>query len=108
MIKLIAGKYGPRLLGPGTVLNLDEAEEERLVKRKVAVYIGNDESTDGDGNDKDELKILTVDQLNKFKSKKELIKYAESVGLHDLQEADKKESLVDAIANYLEENFDKE
>lgn len=107
MIKLTAGKYGPKLLGPGTVLNLDVDTEERMVERKVAVYINSDgKNVDNDNSSDMQIMPLSIEQLNKMKSKKELIKYAESVGLHDLNEADKKETLVDAIANYLEEYFE--
>lgn len=112
MIEIIAGKYGPKLLGPGTKLNLDEAVEKRLVNGKVAIYINalKDNVLDDAEDDTEEPKveIKSLEQLQKIRSKKELIQYAESVGLHDLLESDSKDSLVDAIANYLEENFEQE
>jgi len=109
MIKLISGKYGPKLLGPGSILNLSEEDEKRLVNRKVAVYINSETNKDETNKDEtDEIKYLSVEELNKIRSKKELIKYAEKVGLHDLDENEPKDSLVDAIVNYLEENFEQE
>jgi hypothetical protein len=110
MIKLIAGKFGPKLLGPGTILNLDSKDEKRLVDSKVAVYVnsGKQDSDEDEfeGNGSDDLELKTVEQLNKIRAKKDLIEYAESIGLHDLNEADSKESLVAAIVNYQEENFE--
>lgn len=107
MIKLISGKYGPKLLGPGSVLNLSTEDEKRLVDRKVAVYINTD-SNDEKIDENEQLEYKSIEELNKIRSKKDLIKYAEKVGLHDLDENDKKDSLVVAIANYLEENFEQE
>lgn len=105
MIKIICGKYGPRSLGPGTTLNLDKKTEARLVNRGVAVYLnepnsGSDDSVEGGG-----IKLKTEDELKKLKSKKELIKYAESIGQHDLEESNSKEKLISAILDYQEENF---
>ena len=110
MIKIIAGKYGPELQGIGTVLNLDADTEQRMVDRKVAVYINSkgvvvDQNKDG-VNDKIILK--TADELKKIRSKKELIAYAQSIGLHSLEEALSKEALTDEIMNYQEEAFGEE
>lgn len=107
MIKLISGKYGPKLLGPGSVLNLSTEDEKRLVDRKVAVYINTD-SNDEENDDTEQFEYKSIEELNKIRSKKDLIKYAEKVGLHDLDENYTKDSLVVAIANYLEENFEQE
>ena len=103
MIKLTRGRFGPKLLGPGSVLNLDEATEQRLVKGKVAVFVGED-NADDPKTDTD-LGIKTVDQLKKIRSKKGLVKYAESIGLHTLNEEMSMESLIDEIMNYQEEQF---
>lgn len=112
MIQIISGKYGPKLLGPGSVVSLDDATEQRLVDRKVAVFINktNDESNSGssiltDNATKENITVLSEDEIKKIKSKKELIKYAESIGLHDLKETDPKDTLIDAIVNYQEEQF---
>jgi hypothetical protein len=111
MVKIIAGRYGPGLLGPGSVLNLDAATEQRMVERRVAVYINNsdadaDQSDDGLNNNKIILK--TADELKKIRSKKELITYAKTIGLHSLEEALSKEALTDEIINYQEETFGEE
>ncbi|MDF2908366.1 MAG: hypothetical protein K0R34_3687 [Herbinix sp.] len=103
MIKLVRGRYGPKLLGPGSVLNLDEATEQRLVSRKVAVFIGEDDAED---HKEDTGPIIkTAEQVKKIKSKKGLVKYAESIGLHTLNEGMSMESLIDEIMNYQEEQF---
>ncbi len=107
MIKIIAGRYGPGLLGPGTILNLDDATEQRMVDRKVAEYIDNsDLGTTSQNNNA--LILKTDDMIKKIKAKKDLIIYAESIGLHGLEEALSKDALVDAIINYQEETFGKE
>ena len=103
MIKLTRGRFGPKLLGPGSVLNLDEATEQRLVNSKVAVFIGED-NTDDPKTDTD-LGIKSADQIKKIKSKNGLIGYAESIGLHTLNEEMSKESLINEIINYQEEQF---
>lgn len=102
MIKLVRGRYGPKLLGPGTVLNLDEATEQRLVSSKVAVFIGDDADNHNVNTDHG---IKTADQIKKIRSKKGLVEYAASIGLNTLDEASSKESLIDDIINYQEEQF---
>jgi hypothetical protein len=103
MIKLVRGRFGPKLLGPGSTLNLDEVTEQRLVSNKVAVFVGED-GTD-DNNPDTESGIKTAGQIKKIKSKKGLVEYAESIGLHTLNEEMSKESLIDEIINYQEEQF---
>lgn len=103
MIRIISGRYGPKLLGPGTVLNLDPSKEEILVKKKIAVYVGEIGETDTD--DGKEAPFKTFEELKRMRTKKELIEYAQSIGLHTLEEEDKKEVLIDAIANYIEEHL---
>lgn len=104
MIKIIAGKYGPRLLGPGTILNLDADSEQRMVDRKVAVFFDDDQKDDSNGK----LKLKTSEQIEKIKAKKDLVKYGNGIGLHDLDEEMSKETLVNAIINYQEETFREE
>ncbi len=103
MIKLTRGHFGPKLLGPGSVLNLDEATEQRLVNSKVAVFIGEDGTDENKSGT--EPSIKTADQIKKIKSKKGLVDYAVSIGLHTLNEELSKESLIDEIMNYQEEQF---
>lgn len=103
MIKLTRGRFGPKLLGPGSILNLDEATERRLVNSKVAVFIGDDGTDEGESGT--EPGIKTADQIKKIKSKKGLVEYAKSIGLHTLNEEMSKESLIDEIINYQEEQF---
>lgn len=105
MVKLVVGRYGPKLLGPGTILNLDVDTERRLVKKNIAIYV---DCVDNYGNTEDKIEKKSVDELKKIRSKKDLIKYAESIGLHDLKEADSKDALFSAIANYQEENLEEE
>jgi hypothetical protein len=108
MIRLIAGKYGPKLLGPGTVLTLEKVDEQRLVDRKVAVFIDASEKDNKVVTDNVKPIKKTAAEIKKLKSKKELIKYAESIGLHSLEETLSKEALIDDIINYQEENFGEE
>jgi hypothetical protein len=106
MIKLVRGRYGPKLLGPGAILNLDEATEQRLVESKVAVFIGEDGTDESKSGT--EPGIKTADQIKKIKSKKGLIGYAKSIGLHTLNEEMSKESLINEIINYQEEHLGEE
>lgn len=131
MVKIIHGYYGPKLLGPGTLLNLDSKEEEWLVEIGVAVKVTCDtanqksdnaiqeENTsdseqnsietnqqEGESGEEIEMDIKSKEELEKMRSKKQIIEYAESVGFHDLSEDMSKAELVDAVLNYLEENFE--
>jgi hypothetical protein len=106
MIKLVRGRFGPKLLGPGSILNLDKSTEQRLVSSKVAVFVGEDDSEDHNADS--EPGIKTADQIKKIRSKKGLVDYAASIGLHTLDEASSKESLIDAIINYQEEHLGEE
>lgn len=111
MVELIAGRYGPKLLGPGSILNLDAKDEQRLVDRKVAVYI--DRNTSSEESTKthvsnDKLPLKTIADIKKIKSKKELVMYANSIGLQSINEALKKEDIINTIINYQEEKFGEE
>lgn len=130
MIKLIRGKYGPKLLCAGAVITMDEASEKRLVDRKVAVYVNpitNENScnniSEGDGNaslkengvtqeeiyqENITITAKTVEELERMRSKKDIIEYAESIGLQGLSEDAKKDELIEAVLNYIEENFEVE
>lgn len=105
MIRIVSGRYGPKLLGPGSVLSLDSCTEERLVKTKIAEYIENKNDDQDNGSD---IVFKTIEELQKVNSKKKLINYAESIGLHDLDESEPKDYLVNTIANFIEENHGEE
>lgn len=138
MVKLIRGKYGPKLLCAGAVITMDEASEKRLVDRKVAVFVnpvtnGNscDNASKEDGADNQEdgyvnlnengdsqeentnqedvvINAKSEEELGKMRSKKEIIDYAESIGLQGLSEDVKKDELIESVLNYIEENFEVE
>lgn len=123
MIKIVRGKYGPQMHCAGSVISLDEASEKRLVERKVAIYVEQDrvsdtcigknitsESINQDDkvNTNLEIDAKSEEELNKMRSKKEIIDYANSIGLEGLNEELKKDELVNSIINYIEENFDLE
>lgn len=120
MIKIIRGKFSPELLGPGAVVTLDKSSEERLVKRNVAVYVGAEQHTELDEDEipfsyKEESAVneneeqleedvfLPEEEIQKM-SKDDLIMYGNSIGVDDLTDKMKKQELVDAILNYIEEN----
>jgi len=120
MVKIVNGFYGPKLLGPGTVLNLSEADEKRLTKTGVAVYCNcktvsqkmresngntNQENITVD-NEEVEIEIKSEEELNKMRSKKELIEYAESIGCNGLDEDVRKDEIIAIILNYIEENYE--
>ncbi|HAB59393.1 MAG TPA: hypothetical protein DCE48_01540 [Lachnospiraceae bacterium] len=138
MVKLIRGKYGPKLLCAGVVISMDEASEKRLVDRKVAVYVNPvtnskscDNASEEDGGDTQEdsnvdlkengdsqeentnqedvvINAKSEEELGKMRSKKEIIDYAESIGLQGLSEDVKKDELIESVLNYIEENFEVE
>lgn len=105
MIKIIRGRYGPKLLGPGTILNLSQDKEESLIRRKIAIAI-EESKEEMESEDELQYEIKSQEEIEKIRTKKELIKYAKSIGLHELQESDNKEVLVNAIINYQEENLE--
>ncbi len=117
MIKIIAGKYGPKLLGPGTVLELSKEDESRLVNNKVAEYVTDHKSKNddevvsnatADSILSDNEFYLSEDEIKKMKSKQELVDYAASIGLEGMDTDMKKDDLVDAILNFIEENSEEE
>ena len=97
MIKITAGKYGPKLLGKGTILELSQSEEERLVNRGVAEYCD-----DIEGEKLEEV-FKTEDEIRSMK-KSELIEYAKEIGVDGFDEESTKEIMVDSILNFIEEN----
>lgn len=104
MIKIIRGKYGPKLLGPGTILNLDASDEQRLVKSNIAEYVL--DASDDTINEDSEVDVKSMEELQKIRAKKELINYAESIGFHDLDEKTSRKDMIEAILNYQEEELD--
>ena len=112
MIKLTRGRYGKALLPAGTKLTLTEIEEKRLVERKVAEYV-NDEENDNRKNAADingeeiiyddEEVFKTEEEIRSMK-KDELIAYAEEIGIKDFDTKVTKDVMIDAILNYIEEN----
>nr|WP_295681143.1 hypothetical protein [uncultured Lachnoclostridium sp.]DAD78555.1 MAG TPA: hypothetical protein [Caudovirales sp. ctCiv1] len=124
MIKIIRGKYGNKLIPAGTILSLSAPEEQRLVNRKVAVFVcGNDdthlqksgiaavnEKVDVSDEDiettKNEVEIWPEEKIRKLSSKKKIIEYAQSIGLVDLDETMGKDDLVDEVLNYIDENYE--
>lgn len=111
MVELIKGKYSSALLQKGTVLSLSEKEEERLIERKVAVKVKegliNSEATkfDSDVGVSDKVSYITEDEIKKMKSKKEIVEYAASIGLSNLDETEKKDALVNEVLNYVDEKI---
>lgn len=105
MIKIIRGKYGPKLLGPGTILNLDASDESRLVKSNIAEYVV-DESSDDTINEDSEIDLKSMEELQKIRAKTGLINYAESIGFHDLDKETSRKDMIEAILNYQEEELD--
>ena len=99
MIKIIAGKYGPKLLGPDTKLELSQEEEKRLVERKIAIYISENRNEE----ESEEMDYLSEEEIKKMKSKQELIDYAVSIGMEGLNTDMKKEELVNEIENFIDE-----
>lgn len=109
MIEIIRGKYGPKLLGPGTTLNLDDETEKRLVATGIAAYVSqSDDKQSSTDAEKTAIVIKSPEEVKKLKSKKDIISYAESIGLHDLDDSQPKDFLIDSILNYMEENFEQE
>lgn len=113
MIKIVNGYYGPNLLGPGTILTLSKEKEDRLIRNGIAVSVkteyenGSEEHESTNVHDEVlEIDVKSEEELRKLRSKKELIAYAVSIGLHGLNEDAMKEELIKAILNYIEENFE--
>lgn len=108
MVEIIAGKYGTKLLGAGTKLNLSKQEEERLVHRGIAKYCF-DEDASLEENMKNFLKddeddvFKTEDEIRTMK-KAELVEYANEIGISNFNEESTKEIMVDTIMNFIEEN----
>ena len=110
MVEIIAGKYGPKLLGKGEKLNLSSYEEKRLVRRSVARYVDDSETTNtyaSKGGEivtyGDEEVFKTEDEIRGMK-KAELVAYAEEIGMENFDESVTKEEMVDCIMNFIEEN----
>lgn len=124
MIKIIRGKYGQKLSPAGAILSLSDAEEQRLVKRNVAVFVSKSESkaqykdsytpelheTENSKEsveaDEDKVDIWPEEKIRKLSSKKKIIEYANSIGLLDLDDTMGKEYLVIEVLNYIGENYE--
>lgn len=107
MIKIIAGKYGPKLLGAGTILKLSRQDEERLVKRGIAEYCLDEETsleeTIKNLDLEDDEVFKTEDEIRAMK-KIELVEYAKEIGVENFDEESTKDIMIDSILNYIEEN----
>ncbi|BBF41999.1 hypothetical protein lbkm_0681 [Lachnospiraceae bacterium KM106-2] len=118
MIEIVSGFFGPKLLGPGKILNLSEKEEERLVKTGTAVYVQKETHNDDKANDQHENKqtdqeeesddfYLSEDEIKKMK-KEELVSYGTKIGVQDLDSSMRKDELEAAIINFIDENSEDE
>nr|DAL67983.1 MAG TPA: hypothetical protein [Caudoviricetes sp.] len=123
MIKIIRGKYGQKLSPAGTILSLSDAEEQRLVKRGVAVFVSENESkaqyqdsftpvlhetesSEENVEAEDKIDIWPEEKIRKLSSKKKIVEYAQSIGLLDLDETMSKDDLIDEVLNYIGENYE--
>ena len=108
MVEIIAGKYGPKLLGAGTKLNLSKQEEERLVHREIAKYCFDEDASLEENiknfleDDEDEV-LKTEDEIRAMK-KLEHVEYAKEIGVDNFDEESTKDAMIDSILNYIEEN----
>lgn len=97
MIRLLRGRFGHNLLRRGEIVTLDFDYEAELVKRGIANYVN---ETDSETS----TTYLSEFQLEKIKSKKKLMDYAESIGLLTLDEGTTLKQMVEMILDYQEEN----
>ena len=105
MIKIIKGSYGKRegnvvkAVGPGTVLELEPAQEERLVKIGVATFVTEDKPTapveppKTDEGEEDGGTIPEVDESMKFKDLRDI---AVQLGI-DVTGLKSKKEVIEAI-----------
>lgn len=86
----------------------DPENYQELDNQEDEVIINDSEDCQELDNQEGEIEVFSESDLNKIRSKRELIEYAESIGLTGLEESAKKEELVNDILNYTEEHFDVE
>lgn len=91
---------------PGETLGLEFSEKDLIRLKKLKAIEGTDFNFNSDeelfGED-EPLVFLSESELNKFSNKAKLVEYACSIGLEELTTDLKKEELIDAILNYIEE-----
>lgn len=111
MVRLISGYYGYLIkYKRGDVITLSQAEEKRLVDRKVAEYVNETIDTSNEDVIVTDSKLvneddyfLSEDEIRSMK-KQELIDYATRIGVQNFEDKATNSVMIDAILNFIEEN----
>ena len=98
MIQIIRGKAGSAV--KGDIAQFSEGTEKRLIDSGMARKVWQEEMSESDIS---EPVFLSVEELKKIRSKKDIIKYGASIGC-ELDNRMPFKDMVNEILNYQEEN----